>query len=751
MKTDSIFQQPWFWSRLGYLPEPRGMPGLRDVVSEEEIAIHGKYHAEMAANGVLVHTTRLPLGWIGPNRYDYRETDRVLQAVLGQDERISYVPRISLNPPLEWMRKNPSELCVYHGGPSNIQDIESLVGTELHDVLGYDSEKGQLGLIGGVRRRNVGGIISNQSFASRVWIEDAKKALAHCIKHIQSGPWAQRVCGYHVTFGVSGESVYWGGWAGKLADYSLVFRRAFHAWGLERYGSHEGIRSVWGDFPSDDEPWIPEPERPVPVPARIDQFFRSGKNGRVAADWDRFRSHITARAVIELCSEVKRVAEKDVPVGCFYGYFLQCHDAGPMGHLALDELLASSAIDFLAAPISYICRNVGEPTMEMSVARSVNRAGKVWINELDIRTHLTEVDAGYGRTNNAAETISVLWREFASSRASGSRYWWMDLFGGYFSSGEIMASIRAIAEVDVRLGVDDFRPEMAVVVDPAAFSLSPCNAHHHYEAVVGLIYQARISGLPVDVIHLSDLLCGRAAPYKLLIFANPYRVEAGIRRLIRDYIHGRSVSVIWQFAPGVFSDRDEPDVNQCADLTGFPIAEMDPPTSLSIAICDEGVRAAAGVNSYAPGAWAISDGERVSVSHFTRTEFTPVWNFPCLKVGQCDGLNVWGRWSNGENGLVARRLQNAVHVYSALPGLPAELLRHVARLAGCHIYCMKNSAIYAGDGFIALHAHRAGGYEILLPAMSDWRNSVSGQVFESANRISVELDFGQTFFAERIP
>ena len=102
-------------------------------------------------------------------------------------------------------------------------------------------------------------------------------------------------------------------------------------------------------------------------------------------DYNRFRSVETANALIRLAAEAKRITGGQRIIGAFYGY------AGTrFGHDAIDIVLGSKDVDFLASPFAYDTgRAPGTDWVLQGVLGSCRLHGKVWFTECDVRTHLS--------------------------------------------------------------------------------------------------------------------------------------------------------------------------------------------------------------------------------------------------------------------------------------------------------------------------------------------------------------------------
>ena len=128
-------------------------------------------------------------------------------------------------------------------------------------------------------------------------------------------------------------------------------------------------------------------------------------------DFYLYNSDLVAETINTFAAAVKQFTHREKLVGVFYGYILQlCGEQRQQnaGHLALGKVLASPDIDFLTSPTSYAYRQVGgEGTCHyMSLLDSVKLHGKIWFNEDDIRTSLTEVPWDNGANQTRSQRIS---------------------------------------------------------------------------------------------------------------------------------------------------------------------------------------------------------------------------------------------------------------------------------------------------------------------------------------------------------
>ena len=338
------------------------------------------------------------------------------------------------------------KMCVYYGGPDTAEKIQRYVGTLKHDYLGYESPDGVYTAGKKVDKRpNVGGVIARQSFSSKQWKHDAGEALIKLIERLENGKYGDKILGYHITYGVSGESCVWGRFDPlHKGDYGIGHKKAFWEWAKEKYGSESALCEAWhiediSDFQ------LPSPEQREGKANCFDEFVRKTDKDAICIDYDLFSSKINVDAIEYLGKLVKEHTQNKF-VGIFYGYFMHIDNPAYTGHLDIERLLTSPYVDFFAVPKPYYrCKN-GEPGGEMCPSLSINRK-KVWFDETDIRTFLA-VDAPEDwASDSPKDTCTILWRELSKNLAHGSGFWWMDLGVGWYESDILMDEIGKLVQI----------------------------------------------------------------------------------------------------------------------------------------------------------------------------------------------------------------------------------------------------------------------------------------------------------------
>ncbi|MBQ8907150.1 MAG: hypothetical protein IJY71_01000 [Clostridia bacterium] len=663
-KFDFLRQNGIFWSRYGFPYDPPRLTkeGKPLVFSEEYDKFLG-YHQQFLEEGVKIHTCILHSGWVGVDTYDYSVVDKVLDGLMNLSEDILYMPRIKLNPPITWCKENPTEVFLYAEAPTDIEEIRALVGTAKHDILGYESKKGYYSPNGFVDDRpNVGGVISNQSFSSEKWKKDATVALERLLAHIEAKPYAHRIIGYMISFGQSGEPMMWGRSSRHYGDYSAVCRRAFYQYGLEKYGSQEALERAWGvKSLTPETPVLPSPFARYGDNrnSTMEELFRATPSDAAVIDYDEFISNRIADLLIYFSAFVKEKTGGKI-TGTFYGYFIECENANYAGHLAIQKILDSPAIDFMSAPITYERRGDGEPSGEMLPVMSVNRK-KVWVDESDVRTYRARVADGVSHSGGVEESKSSLWREAAKNFSHNSGFWWMDLGDGWYNDAEMMKTVGAITAFREKINPRPWRSvsDVLVVLDENSLYRMKENYYMRQDFMAHFLANLRSSGVLVDVYRPIDLTELDLSRYKLVIFAYDFSVDSKIFNAIHL---PKDATVLFHYAAGIWTDGVY-SLDNTERLTGFRLYEKG--------------SAEAG--------------------------------YPALGI-------------EGYEGSLAEKTVNGRRHLIHVGGLMSQSeLREIARGAGCHIYAEENLVLYGDNRFLFAMSKEGGACRVSFP--SDRRRS----------------------------
>ena len=556
-----------------------------------------------------------------------------------------------------------------------------------------------------------------QSFASTIWREQAKDFLRAYVAHLKKIGLFNRVVSYQVGAGHTGEWV-----KGKLSmffltgDYSKPMKRHFRKWLREHYNNDESaLRKAWNK---------PEVSFDIAeVPSGIEQFetkhltFRDPKQEQNVIDYYHCLADLCGSLVVDFCHTVKEATGGKALAGAFFGYLMELawnagfFAEGPgspystyqrSGHLGLGQVLESPDIDFLVSPYSYGFRGIGGEGCSMLPTESVRLHKKIYIMEDDTRTH-TDNDPAYGRARNLAESRAILRRNFGYVATRGEGIWWLVNKGAIETNLE--PAFKPMLKEFARLGKftleTDRSPsaEIAVLLDDESF---------FYETVrneldLPLIFHQRLIGLPrlgapFDVYLLNDFLKGRLRPYKLYIFLNAFRLDGARREALKKELRKDGRTALWIYAPGYI--RDTASVENMKDITGLTFIENEHPWPSFLHITNFNHPITARLpqdlfwenQSHLGPLFHLADSSALVLGEVVMAQGTCQPGF---------GVKVFPSWTS---------------IYVAVPNIPAQVLREIARFAKVHIYDEAGDVLDVSRDLLSVHTISGGERTFNLPS-----------------------------------
>ena len=373
-----------------------------------------EHQADFVQAGLEVFRLSLPVGWVGPDRYDYTEADEVAAAFCAAHPKVRLFPLLWLDGPETkwWELENPGELAVARDRQTGA------IRREHPNVPGYAKPGQDFTPVGDLFDRHHQGTPCLHSFASTLWRNQASEALGRAIAHYEK-TFPGRFAGYYVCAGLSYEWFNWGNYTDDiLFDYSAPMCTYFQRWLERRYGTPGALAAAWHRPVSRFEEVEPPP--PSERPAHDAFALLDPRTQTPAADFAAALSDAQADAFLALCARARAAAEPGHWVGGFYGYWwTQTNAPGPArnGHLSLQRVLESPDVDFVGSPYDYTNRGVGGVNSSQTMPGSLRAHGKSYINSSDIKladdSHAWQSFIRVPRTES--EAVELMKRDFVFS------------------------------------------------------------------------------------------------------------------------------------------------------------------------------------------------------------------------------------------------------------------------------------------------------------------------------------------------
>ncbi len=673
------------------------------------------YYAKTAADvrpfvntGIRIADFSLPLGWTGPEKYDFTQTDAVMEAYLKENPGMLVLPRVGVTPGDWWCQEFPNEITRHADG------TPATFNKPCHP-----------------------------SFASEKYRQLAHRALEAFLKHVEA-KYGDRIVGYFPGNGVYGEWFSWNAyWEIKpgappptefgVEDYSEPAKVAFQRWLARKYqGRVDDLRRAWGDpNVSFETASVPSEEARKRTTRGI--FFDPAVSMHVP-DYFEFFNDLLSDVLLEQCRWTKEITGRKKVVGSFYGYLWTSYphlSLNHSGHLRFHRVLHSPDVDFIAGPHTYDNRGVGGADTAQTLPDSIALHGKLYFNEVDSETHLQQRQWRWGDSlrnpTNFEETEGLLLRDFAYAFTENIGMWYMELLGGTYGSPEIHTLLSRVRQVDEKyLGADKrSNADIAVVLDEDSLRYFG-DGEVFLTALLGAQKQWELNyiGAPYDTYTLADLDDPALRDYKLYVFLNTFRVSAEQRAAVQRRLKRNHATAVWVYAPGYIDGKLSTDNIQA--LTGIRVAEDASAGELHVTLNSSSHP----YTSSLPR--GLVYGSDVNVAQIKRyfdhrlylkdpNDVTLQRDLPGFRIqprfyGDDPKATVLGTLAGlNRPGLVVKEQDGWTSVYSSAPILPASLLRSIARAAGCHVYTDAGDLVYANRGFLAIYAPGGGKRIVRLP------------------------------------
>lgn len=622
--------------------------------------------------GVNLVSFSAPNCWTPPDKpIDWASLDNLCRQIIATNPNVLLVPRVSADAPDWWLARNPAARMAYDGNK----------------------------------------VVDHSCVSDRTYRADVCAHLVKICRHLFE-TFPDHFAGIHPCGQNTGEWFYQDSWLHPLSGYDPATRASFRQW----LKSHGDPQADAAEPPTADERRA-HPNGLLRDPAREKRLI----------DFARYQQQEMADHIAAMAAACRRGTDGRKLVVFFYGYLFEFaplqNGAPTSGHYALSSLLKSRDIDILCSPISYTDREWIGTAPSMTAAESVARAGILWLNEDDSRTHLDlrkEEHVQEGGLVNLEQTRQVMRRNTAQAAIRGFGTWWMDLPAqGWFNDARIWEEMTLLHPLDAAMleRRRPFTPEIAAVVDEDSMCHLPGGSAVF---ATDLIYHARAAlgrcGAPYGQYLLDDALSGHV-PAKLQIFLSAWALSPEKRAALNARRAPGTVSV-WCYAPG-FLYPDRADISGIKEVTGFT-AKTANVTTAEAAPTELGKK----LGLAAP--WGIKQEIR-----------------PLFGVTASADVTL-ATYSDGTPAVAIRRTDQGSDVFVGVPQLTSELIRALAKLAGAHLFTEGKATVWAAEGYLSVQAHETGPLVLDTGRPGKVIDALDGTTLGDGPKVTLTLKKGET-------
>lgn len=610
--------------------------------------------------------------WTGPGQYNFTEIDRRMKEAIANHPDSYLMIQIYLDVPQWWKDANPDEL---------------LVSSE---------ENGEK---------------NNVSFASEKFANDAIAANIAMIEYIKQQPYANRVVGAVLCACSTSEWVWYD--MGQYAlDYSTASQNAFRKYLKEIYGTDAALQAAWNDGTVTlDTAQVP------PLEERMSQDYVSlltPENNRSTLDYHDFMADVNVKLLKRLASEVTEACDDKWVLGAYYGYVTNTYFYGLSNgtmHIAMEQALEDENLDFFCAPVLYNERYDGESGGYMQMIDSIQAHGKAVMVENDNRlcsyvqlsTNFYIRDA-VGPTYTVWDSVSQIQRDFANQLTTQVGQWWFNMWGNFFLNKQFSDLIGDMyREVKINTTrASDYQSDICYIIDEDMFTYLAYNGFYsNYEFTYPLLYSQRQElakiGATYDMYYMSDLAKGLIPDYKVYMIMAPIEMDETEREAVETYLKNSGKTVIWQYISGA-SDRNTFSADNMTDAIGMEVEFITDTCAMQAQLGGEHMLLTGAEGKY----YGIFSG-RQSVS-------------PVAVITDTEATVLGTLADTGEAAFAIKDMGDWTSIYTAVPCIPAQVLRNILEMSDIHTYCDDpDSVIFASDKYVAINCAHGGEKTITLP------------------------------------
>ena len=713
-----------------------------------------RYH-DYAKSGVRIFRPRLegpPIPAPGEEELYYlrwlKEVDKELQAAVAAAPDCLLVPIVEMDPNPIWLFDHPGDMLLSGRG--------NLVVPLSYKV----PDRGQ----------------ARPTFLSTAWREAGARGLRRLVSYLRDRPYADHVIGLWFFAGRAGEN-HWGGnefnvfvndqgrydcvgrdqW--DVGDFSAAGRVTFRHFLKRQYHTDEALATAWQRPGVTFDDLLDPAKLPSSELCDALTYVNRSKDagtirdpsepglGTLPMDYERCWAEALLDSHLAWGKAVKEASDGKLLTGAYYGYFipqLWTSVPGFHGHTAIDKAFRSPYLDGFSSPIDYARRRAGSEVWGFNLPASARLHNKLYVYEFDSRTFLAEHGP---KTYSRDETLAVFQRDVGKALCRQSAWWWYE-FGQdqqgarsieWFSDPAILdLASHAKQAYDDALKLPDRAPDAQIAVflhgnsTHAQDIFSPTLQVNGALGRMTLCDQMPHVGAPFDLYELGDLpdlrQRGLLDQYRLCIFLNAFCLNRTEREEI-NRCKGAGRTILWMYAPGLASlepaGLSPQNVSSLTEIAGVDWLRQEfEPTAKLTGLFGE-VDLAPRV--FGPGATWERFGNAIS----------PVLYIDPAKTDR--DAKVLGNWQlpgqpadqRGAFALRDRRQGKTgwASLYCAVPYLPADVLRKIAKFAGVHLYRTSGEQLDASRHFLMIHtgAQPATG-PVSLPRKCEVTEVFTGQV-----------------------
>lgn len=721
--------------------------------------IDGEYFKNLGKSGIKIFFLICDSDWIGEDAVDMldEQANELIRAV----PEALIVLRIGLHPSNEWIKENMEECIRLSDGtyPQRTLRTESYM-TDLPGCYTLYSDK---------------------------WRKVAGEHLKSTYAKLMKKPYADRIIGVFIAAGSSSEWIQLGMETDVenniYADFSEAMKREFSLYLREKYKTEENLKKAWrNEEATFDNLPIPDlGERYYSMDMRYDgcgvdwdvkmrnrggykplgkEFYENLTHigsflnvDKYLAVFDFYRASAagTTRSLVYLAKIVKELSD-DLLVGAFYGNYGATHFYNSVSTPYVYDILKEGVVDIFSAPCVYQNRQKGGFEGQRVMYDSMRLNGCMFVVEDDTRTHaeIPELQQALDLFT-VEDSINILKRNFGRNICDDLQGWWFDqhIGGGRYNYTEIFdlfSQQTKIAEKAYSLNRDKGHEIAFFYDEESTHMVAPKTTHDTVEYIRN--YEIARIGAGVDIYYHNDISNPDMPDYKLYVFFNDYSLTDEERTAIKEKLKKTKATALFMYANGVINTDAEQrfSVQNMEDLIGIKM-EMDK----EVRVPSFGVSGNHEATDGMDKGRSYGDLDRhiqhsvIGCADWVIGNYERSYLCPCFYSNDSEATVLATFKENGKPALTLKRLEDYNSVYCGTKVVRAEVIRSIAKWAGCHIYMDSDDVLYQNKNYVVVHASSSGTKMIKLPQQCSPYEVYEEKYYgENTDIISCDMLLGET-------
>lgn len=707
----------------------------------------------------------LDWGWNPSGEHDWSRHDAIVARILQEDPDAYLFPRVGMAPPAWWVKEHPESAWRQEAGLSD-------------DISGR-------------------GPARYMSYYDPAWRHDTVQILTAFLQHVRKSWYGHRLLGIFPQYGYAGEwgeepkeGLFW-------ADHHPEFVRWFRKWLKQKYKTDEALRDAWSKTgevdPADvlinnsqfyrltnpehhllDNPQAVLAKARQVGPARIAEaqvpnFFRRrvGKHGiirdpaqsRDVIDFLEAYSQGYALFQKELSDAVKDAGQGQILVGTFAGYYTSGPYETDGGYISVAYpyfLDITKKLDLLCtANFYYRSENPTGDQVCHAALESYRLHGKPYLSENDQRTCLAGKipSTKYGTPNGDLwESLGSMKRNWLSRVVRGAGLWWFDFAQGYYDHPEMIALLKKLQDIYVRLirepNLNAFNADLArcAVLYSAQAYVYTVIASNYLRRVAECQLQTHFNryGIPAELYFPEDM--DRMPVRRVYLFLNAFYLSEKHRKIINQRFKRDGNILIWLYAPGIINENGYA-IENTSELTGFKLESAAEWRKQRIEMTNHGHPVAQSLVGHDLGdfgsvvfgdteSFASPEMDRISPQIFVSPD-----DREAVPLGVLEGTD--------RIGFAVKKHSDWTSVYASAAMFPAAVMRAVLKWAGVELQTDGLDNFYTNGDLLGLNSLKSEYKTIRFPSEFQIEDLMSGEVYHSRNReVKIWVRYRDTFLGQ---